>query len=413
MHGINRFLDRIYADQDPGPEPKDTRGDLWQPVLDEVARLSAAGEHAEARRRFRPAWEPFAERTIGAPIAHAYYVDDAGRIVVRVGQAHQDTVCLLVDDDGAHPLPGILDVGRSPDRRFFARVYADRIDVSDGWDGPAVVFRLPTHYKPVYDARALAERTIAIGRLGLESVTVWPDGARVLLVTTTGIFVCYPDKDAALLWPTGTRVAEGAGGDDRWDAGLSYAHAALSADGRYLAFGDQDSLHLVMRREGTDAKTLTINPVSEYPNAACFHGARGLVALASCHFARSGVVQHAPASIDAHFAGDGGDDSVILTGVHWVFAIAARDEGWILGDRNGYLWHVDTAGTTTGYVHLGSTCLSLDVSADGRRVLAGMFAGHLVELAYGGDRSIDLITNMKLAERRRWVFTDRHGPVRW
>jgi hypothetical protein len=415
LHGINRFLDRIYADKDPGSEPKDTRRDLGRPVLAELARLHAAGESVLARRRFRPAWEPFAEQTLGPAIARAIYLDDA-RIAVRTGQAHQDTACHVIDGERCTILPGVIDIGRSADRRWFARLFEDRIDVSEGWDAAPIRFRLPRTYAPIFEAAALGDRALAVGRLGPESMAVWSDGSRVLLVTTTGVFVCYPDRDAALLWPSGERVAaEAPPGATQWDAGLSYAHAAVSADGRYLAFGDQDSMHELMLRDGSGARSVSIEPVSEYPNAACFHDAEDLVALSSCHFARSGVVQHRLAALSGHFAGggEGEQDAVILTGVHWIVALAPRPGGWILGDRNGYLWYVDTGGANRGYVHLGSTCLSLETSPDGTRVLAGMFAGHLVELAQASSRSRDHITNLAVSETRRWLFTDLHGPLLW
>jgi hypothetical protein len=234
-----------------------------------------------------------------------------------------------------------------------------------------------------------------------KSIVVAPDGDAVLAATDSGIF-WLTERGATKLLPEGT-------GDDDDDSDVSYPHAALSPNGRFVAMGTQDSSHLLLDRK--TGRRHSFDPVSSYPHWAAFHNDRPDVVMSSCHaLYGSGTLG---VDLDALVAGKN-QTARVMDRRAWVYQVAPTKFGYLLGDRSGYIWALDFTGTQQWYAFVGSTMTAMDISPDGTKLLAGTFAGIVVELdltAKAPDPR--LLTDGPVTDVCRWLFWQGHDPMIW
>jgi hypothetical protein len=98
----------------------------------------------------------------------------------------------------------------------------------------------------------------------------------------------------------------------------------------------------------------------------------------------------------------------------WVYQVASTKFGYLFGDRSGYIWALDFQGTQQWYAFIGSTMTAMDISPDGTKLLAGTFAGMVVELdltAKAPDPR--LLANGPVTDVCRWLFWQGHEPMIW
>jgi hypothetical protein len=206
------------------------------------------------------------------------------------------------------------------------------------------------------------------------------------------------------IWPETTND----GDDDDEGGSVDYPHAAISPNGRFLAVGTKDTSHLVIDRK--TGRRYTFEAVSSYPCFAAFHADRPDVLLSSCH----ALYGSATLAVDLDkLAGAKKEPARVLDRRSWVFAVGSAPFGYLLGDQSGYIWALDFDGKQQWFVYLGSTQTSIDVSPDGKRLIAGQYAGIVVELDLAAAASDpNLLTDGPVRDVGRWVFW--HGdPMIW
>ncbi|MBA2540572.1 MAG: hypothetical protein H0V17_13100 [Deltaproteobacteria bacterium] len=369
---LNGYVRKVYAvgPNKAGHEPSETRKDMADYVREQLVTLNAAGEHRRARALFPPAYEPFDYDGLGQSIPALAYLRD-GRRLARVG-----VEVFELQRDKVVKVPDVWWFAQSADRRWVAKGIEDRIEIHDGWDGPRV-------------------RTMTL-TCEVDGATVAPDGDAVLAWGDDGIH-WITERGAKRLLP-----------DEESDS-VSYPHAALSPNGRFVAMGTQDSSHIVVDRK--TGRRHTFDPMSSYPHFAAFHHDRPEVILSSCHALYGSGSQIV--DLDAMVAGKT-DVTQPFDQRAWVYCVGSTSFGYLLGDRSGYIWAFDHDGEQQWYAFLGSTMTALDMSPDRTKLIAGSFAGIVVELdltAKAPDPR--LLTDGPVTDVARWVFWQGHPPLLW
>ena len=200
---------------------------------------------------------------------------------------------------------------------------------------------------------------------------------------------------------------------DPFEINMDMGHGAISADGKYIAVGCQDSSHYVLDKNYEVAGTIC--PRSEYPHFACFHDKKGYVIFNACHFYNGATIcaelDLLPGlEADAYEA----DERLIyLDEVARVYAAVPTEEGMILGDANGYLWHRKGHDSFIWYCFVGSTICAMDVSKDGKTLVVSTYAGIVHKLNLDGEKDPYRIATANIEEERRWLFWKDYEPMVW
>ncbi len=386
---LNAFVAQFYQENAPklDDEPEEPRKDMATFVQRVAVQLNREKRFDDLRRMFPPSFEVFDYDAIGQSVDPALYTDDGAILVRASGIAYR------VEGDIIEPLQGVKAFGRSRDRKHFAFARGDQFEIRQG-------------------SRGAVHTTIPIPKAigAIKTIEVFPDGERLLVASPRGVFV------------VSNRGTEKIHGKDE-ESSMSYVHAALSPDGRFIACGDQDSTHRIFSFEGGAAKVIAeIQPRSSYPHFAIFHDDGKHVCLSACHFSESSslgleldVLKHKGKKPITMSGFDGDDRLTVIDGRRWMYSGISRDQGYVLGDRNGYAWYLGFDGALLAYVHVGATMESIDVDAANEHILFATCAGLLVEF----DRKIaepdlyKVISFRQGREKRRWVFWRGFPPLVW
>ncbi|NIF18814.1 hypothetical protein [Pantoea sp. Cy-639] len=390
--------------------------DAWQAALLAINRPDTAEQQ---RQLFREAWPPahlplvplLDEQAQG--IGHLLLLDD-GSVLARVGMPHERGQVLRIDSQGTTPVIGVEHFGRCPQRRYFALGNAEGVRITEGWGGPMVarlawpngLEGLPAGYP--FEPLDLPPTPTTL--------TPFPDGKRALLVSADGIFILASEGATRLLPRQGDILDDLRQGVDPDDValGLSMEHAALSPDGRLIALGEQCGRHLVL-----DERLLPlaeIGPASEYPHFALFNQRGDQLILNACHFYQGGTVGVRVddlAGLDtAHYSDD--PRTPLLQDGARLYAGVARDGEYIVGDAHGYLRAFGEDGREHWQHYLGSTISAMDISADGRSLVAASHAGFISLIALDSARPDWQIGTGEHAEVRRWIcWRGFDRPLAW
>ncbi len=444
---INAWLDVIYLEQKSpeDPEPKETRTDLAAFVRDQIIALNASGEHEKLRALFPPDNEPFGslyEEEFTQVVFDVLYLPDS-RILATVGGWNSKQV-YLIDDDRTTKQEGVIAFGSSHDKKYFAKAVADRIDIVEGWDGEVQCSLLyPEHYGSDFNTRFPGLESPSEGQeFGIESIEVFNDGESLLLCSSSGIYVIDKTK-VQLLHPDITTPYFAESMEDNPGIDMSYANADLSPDNVYISLGDKDSSHLIFKSDhpeehvGTWRQFSDIDPRSAYPHRSKFNyllndeedenKKNPHLALSSCHFSSSATIGISLSKLSEGFTASGYDADEALDFIDersWIYSILPSAVGYYLGSNNGYIWYKYYRGDfQIGYLHIGGTIMSMDLSEDRKTLVVGTYSGQVVKLVYAGDDTMTrdknnrkdpyLITNLAWVDEKRYLFWRGMEPMKW
>lgn len=384
--------------QAPCPPAIDHLLDAWQLALHAINR---PGIDEHQRQLFREAWPPAHDPLLpllpshGQGIAQVLLLDD-GRLLARIGMPHDNGQVVQIDRNGVTPMISVEHFGRCPRRRYFALANAEGVRVTDGWGGPQVarlswphgLEGLPPGYPfDPFDLPPTPTRLLPL-----------PDGRRVLLVSREGIFLLTPQGATRLLRREADILAQLADGTDPDDIALplTQAHAALSPDGRRIVLGEQRGNHQVLDEHLEPLAEIV--PAGEHPHFALFNHCGDQLLLNACQGdggASLGVTL-ANLAIDPQV-------SMLQDGVQ-IHAGVARQGEYIVGDAQGYLRGFGEDGRAHWQHYLGSAISAMDISADGRTLVAASHAGFISLIALDSKRPAWQIGTGEHAEVRRWLF---------
>ncbi|MCM8910997.1 hypothetical protein LJD21_02295, partial [Pseudomonas inefficax] len=363
--------------EEPLPQATEHLLDAWLQALQAANR---PGIEASEQQAFREAWPPAHHPLLplikehGQGIGNVLLLED-GSLLARIGMPHDKGQVVRIDNLGVTPVIGVDHFGRCPARRYFALANAEGIRVTDGWGGPQVLrLAWPTGLEGLPPGYPFEPFDLPPTPTTL---IPFPDGQRVLLVSAEGIFL-LTRHGATRLLPNQARVLdeldEGTDPDDI-SLGLSMEHGAVSVDGRLIVVGEQGSRHLVL--DDQLKPVAAIGPASEYPHFALFNRAGDQLIVNACHF-YSGATQAVRVAdlpgLDTDYYSQDPRTPLVQDGAR-VYAGVARDGEYIVGDAYGYLRAFGEDGVEHWQHYLGSTISALDISADGRTLVAASHAG--------------------------------------
>lgn len=419
---INAYVAKGLAEgwENAGEEPSDPgREHLVEDLLAAIREANATGQTDSLRELWPPAHAPLIGllEDNGQSIPVVCILSD-GSILARLGAPYEAGKIVRIVGDSVQDIEADGFFGYDPNKRYFAFSRPNGIEIREGWNGdPLALCPWPTGLEGVpdgfhvkqFDERALPRRLIP-----------FPDGKRVLLVSSQGIFVLSPDKATRLL-PTRDQFSnhfewlQKEYPDDELSLGLSMEHGAISHDGNIIAIGSQDSAHLLF-----DNNLTLIGNVgnrSEYPHHAIFSSDDRMVAMNSCHF-YNGVTLGVrtdllPGLETKPYADD--ERITILEGGSRVYAGLGRRDEFIIGDAHGYVRALTMDGIRRWQLFIGSSIGDIDMSTDGRTLVVSTYAGFLsiIQLE-AGEQAAHQIGNSQHNETRRWIFwKNEKTPLIW
>lgn len=452
-NALNDWLDMIYIDQkQPETEcPEETRKDMGNYVKDKIIEFNKQGKYKELRALFPPDSDPMNWENLTPEAVIQIAVLPDYRVVATVEKRDRSKVVYIIQDNTTTVEEGIFMFGRSFDKKYFAKVSEQKIDVVEGWDGPVVAsFKSPDTYGEEFQSKhpsikeGLSQRNF--NSMKLQQVVVFASGKRVAIASEVGIFIL--NESGSQFIQTEQRKTEDAANEydeedeDGFTFGYDYPHVAVSPDDMYLAVGSQSSNHMVLKEEnGTWNTIASVEPRSSYPNLAAFnYGIKDngeqndgpQLVLASCHFGGSATVSLPIKHIVPGFFASGynADDTLNYVDLKkWVFSIGLYSWGYGLGCNDGYIWFKYFNGYQYGYLHVGGTVMSIDFSDDRKIMAVASYDGQVilydVELFPNGsifrmeanreDKRKDdyAITNTSLVDQKRFLFWHGHEPMVW
>lgn len=426
---LNAWLDRIYkeGEQPEEPEPTETRQDMAEYVISQIVEFNQRGEYDRLRELFPPSYEPFINyyEELGRSISQLFLLND-GKTAIKVGEYYDEQIVYLIDGEDITEQEEVTSIGASYDREYIAKAYSNRIDIHQGWDGPVVCsLSYPDGYGEDFDEQYEEIDCVEISTgedFNIVNIEVFPKGNGVVMASRAGIFV-ITENNFQLIHPDLEMIDKAVdyfreeSDYEQFFLDLDYPHAALSPNGKYIAVGSQDSYHIILRKENDRwVETAWIEPRSSYPHRAKFHDNNAHIALSSCHFSRS-----ATTGLDLGFlpefsasAWDADERLHYIDERFWVYSIAPMEDGYLLGDNNGYIWYMAFNGLKQiWYLHAGSTITSMDISRDKKTLAVGTYAGYVIKFRLDDEKDPHLITDTIADDERRWIFWNGYQPMVW
>jgi WD40 repeat protein len=419
---VNQFVEKGLRDgwDNAGAEPKDNgREKLVPQLLKAIRHANETKEYEKLRQEWPLAHSPLVNELekLGKSIPKLAVLND-GSIVARVGTHYQDGYVVQIKDENVIVIDDVEFFGVSPDNLFFAYTEDNGIRITKGWQGDESAFcpyptgleGIPAKYKvKPFDTPPKPTELIP-----------FPDGQRVLFVSSDGIFVLSTEKAVRLL-PAQDEIIEHFNWlkdeypEDDLAMNLDMEHGAISSDGKFISVGSQDSSHLVYN----DKYELVgdIGNQCDYPHFSLFSSDCKTLALNSCHF-YNGVTVGIKTELLTGISTEPYEEDERITTLESqsrVYAGTHRDNEFIVGDAYGYIRAFDNEGKHTWQHFLGSSVGSLALSPDQKILVCSTYAGFISILKLDGETRAEYeIGTGNHSEVRRWLFWNgENQPLIW
>lgn len=423
-HALNIFIQKGLTEgwDNAGDEPVEP---LFTDMIPEFMNALRTANQMRPRQDIKAIWPPTYATLLpvvkenGQPIPQLSLLPD-GAILAQIGSPFTGCTTVKIDGDEVIQLPDISFFGHCPNHRFYAIATTTGIKITDGWQGEIITHcPWPTGKENCIESLPIAAFTTDIIPTQL---IPFPDGKKVLLVSSNGIFV-LEENTAHRLLPTDSQLTEqyeyllenNDGGDVELTFGLSMEHGAISTDGNFIAVGSQCSSHLIFN--ANLELIATVGPHSEYPHYSLFNTQNQVVALNACHFYHGATIA-IPLDKLSGWQSDyyeEMDDLTVIDHQARIYAGVARNDEFIYGDAHGYIRAVSISGEPRWQHFLGSTILAMDISSDGNTLVVSSYAGFIsiIRLAAGKQQPYQ-IGNGQNFEEKRWVFWKNESePLAW
>ncbi|MCO7187744.1 MULTISPECIES: hypothetical protein [unclassified Pseudoalteromonas] len=419
---VNLYVEKglKHGWEEAGSVPEDNgREKLVSYLLKEIREANTNGDITKLRENWPLAHSPMIPEleSNGQSIPVVAILDDE-RVVARIGAFYEEGYVVEIDDLSVKPIDGIRYFGRSPNKKLFAYCKDNGVSVTEGWLGREVsFFSYPTGLEsvpPQFDVKAFETPPRP------SQLIPFPDGNKVLFVSSQGIFVLSHNENIRLL-PTKEDLVrhfewmQTELPDRELTVDLSMAHGAISPDGRFIAIGEQYSTHRIF-----DANYNLIGDIgnlSEYAHYAIFSKHSDMIALNSCHF-YNGIsigfsTSHLPDFKTEPY--EDNEDTPILQDGARVYAGVHRHNEFIIGDAYGYLRAFSENGELHWQHYIGANIGDIDISSDESKLVCSTCAGYIsiIELDTGKRKEYEIGTGGH-TEFRRWLFwKNEDKPLAW
>lgn len=395
------FEDIIDRDggSDQDFEADDRSPKLADEVLAEVVRLNDAGKWREAHERFDTAHLPFVphmDKTEQGLDAAVILGPDT--FLVRRGEWREDGPVLHIDGDTITTLDGVVGFAISRDRKYLALATPEGVIVSEGFRGRRnAPIAWPGDGAPIRPA----------------SFGIADDGKTVVIAN---------DEVGVLVARNGTweKLVANAEDDAEDEAeARDVIHAAVSPDGRFVAWGWEDAAgHYVERIDGKKIERVgVVGTISDRPYHLLFTDDSKRV-LSNTRHMQSGVT--VCATIDSLQGTEEYDDLPEGT-PHtdeylraYGMCLLPNDVVWIGGA--GWSHAAPIAGGKPKFTHLfGSALNAFDYDPVSQRVVVANASGilHVMDPSSPAEPGRARGYNPR-KELYRWIFWDTlKTPIRW
>jgi hypothetical protein len=363
-------------------------------ILDEVVRLNEAGKWQEAHDRFFTAHLPFVphmDKTEQGITSAIILGQDT--FLVRRGEWHEDGPVLHLDGDTITKLEGVVGFALSRDRRHLALATSEGVIVSEGFRG---------------------KRTETIP---------WPAGGEPIRPHAFGIA-----NDGKSLVIANDEVGVRVFRDSRWerlaadveeDESCDGVHAAISPDGRFVAWAWDDAPgHYVDQIDGKKAERVgVVGTVSDDPCNVVFSDDSKRI-LSSTRHMQSGVtvcptIDSVQGTVDYDDLPDGTphtDEYLRAYGL----GLLPGGLVWIGGA--GWTHAAPLLGGKPAFTHLfGSSMNAIDYDPASKRAVVASASGvlHVMDPAVRAEPGRARGYKPR-KELYRWIFWDTlKSPIRW
>lgn len=403
-----------------GEEPGDPDTEkLIDFALDAVREANNRGDTSQLRKDWPPAQRAVISvlEKNGQSIPTVYLLDD-GSLLVRIGTSYEPGKTVRISGTVVEEQPDTGIFGRCPNRRFFGVCGKEGVTIHDGWRGPvSAICRWPDGTEGIpkgIPAEPLQKPPVP------SAVIPFPDGKRVLLASSDGIFVLTETRAKRLL-PTEEEIKDFAEWslkehpEDSPIPDLSMEHAAISPSGEFIAVGSQGSTHLIFDSEFN--VIADVGPMSEYPHYALFNSDESMIAVNSCHFYNGKTLGIKTSLLPGLKTKSYESDPRVplLEDNARVYAGVSRQDEFIIGDASGYARAFGFDGVFRWEIFIGSSVGGMDISPDGKTLVVSTYAGFIsfIELDSGEPDDYQIgIGNHR--ESYRWLFwkTEKR-PLIW
>lgn len=367
-------------------------------ILDQVIDLNDAGKWQEAHERFFTAHLPF--------VGHMDETDQgftsaiilgADAFLVRRGEWHQDGAVLHIDGDTVTKLDGVLGFALSRDRRYLALATSEGVIVSEGFRGKrAPLIAWPRDGEPIRP----------------HSFGIANDGKTLVIANDeAGVLVARDGKWEKLVADTDE--------DEGDDEGRDGVHAAITPDGRFVAWGFEDAAgHFIERIVGQKVERVGVaGTISDRPYNVLFTEDSARV-LSNTRHMQSGVT--VCPTIESLKGTEEYDDLPAGT-PHTDEYLRAYAIGFLPGDivwigGGGWTHAAPLLGGKPAFTHLfGSSMNAFDYDPVSKRAVVGSASGvlHVVDPASRAEPGRARGYKPR-KELYRWIFWDTlKTPIRW
>lgn len=419
---VNQFVEKGLRDgwDNAGAEPKDNgREKLVPQLLKAIRHANDTKEYEKLRQDWPLAHSPLVNdlEKLGKSIPKLTILED-GSIVARVGTHYQDGYVVQIKDESPIVIDDVEFFGVSPDNTFFAYTENNGIRITNGWQGcesafcpyPTGIEGIPSQFKvKPFDTPPKPTEIIP-----------FPDGQRVLFISSEGIFVLTTEKAIRLL-PTQEDIIEHFDWlkkdypEDDLEINLDMEHGAISPDGKFISVGSQDSSHLVYNEEYKLVGD--IGNQCDYPHFSLFSSDSKNLALNSCHF-YNGITVSIDTELLTRITTEPYEEDErvkTLESESRIYAGTHRGNEFIIGDAYGYIRAFDNEGKSTWQHFLGSSIGSMALSPDQKTLVCSTYAGFISILKLDDEtRAAYEIGTGNHTEARRWLFWNgENNPLIW
>lgn len=421
---INDYVARGDAcDWQSMPEPNDPP-DLQALLPGVLQQLRAAQGDEAALAAFRAQHPPLHEAVQplleeqGQGIAALAWLPD-GALLARTGMPYEPGRVLRLHGAQATPLPGVNLFGISPRQQVLALATQEQVRLVRSSDQQVLAqFDLPRGDEGLPPGFPTKDEDEDESAPVTEQLIPLDDASGLVVVQDKGIFFVSA-RGVQRLLPETLDLQKDMDDGEPYPVHLDMAHAACSADGRWLLCGHQSSAHCVFERQPDHSYKLVdeIGPHGEYPHHAAFFAGERHAAFNACHFYNGGTI-----AVDVGAFGQINTDFyeehpalTLIDGNARVYASAPVGQALVLGDANGYLWARTPTGELAFKQHVGGTISAMAASADGRWLAVGSYSGtvHLIDLS-DAPPNPEQIGVRAHREARRWLLWKQEAqPLAW
>ncbi len=337
------------------------------------------------------------------------------------GSAMEPRATLHLKDGIVTERPDILAVGSTCSHDLFVVATADAFTVSAALDAaPLYRYGWPDDVPPGALAQLDAAEDGRTLLFTVEDEWVW-----LGQWTDEGVLWTRAYPDDAMVELIAEEMSEEEWGEEEeveWTD--SMMHAALSPDGRFIAYGSQCYGHFIDRIDGTGQvrRWAQIGFRSEYPHNACFSSDSDFAALNSCHFYHGATLAVRLEAVEGAVTPEY-EESPLVTEIDaelrvyastWLPQAAGLGAGGFALAGAGDLVVTTPDGTLLTSFHFGSSASSIDYCPKTGQLAVGSYSGflHIYDPARGAEQG-RTIGYRPLHERYRWVIWQDRAPFRW